>query len=498
MGCLKDSFNKFKKTYFYLFIKDFIDIGNSAGSLLIQAITLFRTFQRLTAPKEFKTKFPHEFQVLFTWAKNLFDVITKNFRTNPLNEFETFNIYTLIFPLTILTFISTTHLQHYFLIFIFLLAAFFGLGIGIAYVKIEMSYAPAIMGPMGGFIFLFLLIYTTCYSPIACCCKKKEKQLSNDEDDENEKNSDDQIYKGFSTILYFTRFTFSTVLSGLIFYASLIPIMLKRWRLTKIISIIMGIIPAPLFFIELILKAFLSDRFTLQEKMNGFLIKMLTLLIIPATEAFSTLIQNDIKNKSFAIASYFGVSFLIPLALLITMIIVCNPDIKDKYKESKYNIFYYFELIDVLKQVGYAFAAAYDYLWVCLFLEVAWAIAIIAVRPFDDISEHFLSIGNSIVLIISNSVFLHSKKNDHITLNYGLSIFFFVLACIPAVLSFYIFFIFDFLKDGKIEEDEDEILDEKLENIRCAKKVSIVASIISPIGWFCYGLMFPTIANINE
>lgn len=109
MGCFAECFNSFfkkKKTYFVLFIKQFFDVGNTSGSLLMEAITLFSTFQKFSAPSDFSNKLSPEFVEMFSWAINLIDFISISIQTNPFSKYEFFLMFALIFPLSILTFIK--------------------------------------------------------------------------------------------------------------------------------------------------------------------------------------------------------------------------------------------------------------------------------------------------------------------------------------------------------------------------------------------------------
>lgn len=51
--------------YLELYLTQIFDIGNSTGSLFLEIITLFRTFQRIGAPPEFIIKFSPECAKMF-------------------------------------------------------------------------------------------------------------------------------------------------------------------------------------------------------------------------------------------------------------------------------------------------------------------------------------------------------------------------------------------------------------------------------------------------
>ena len=73
--CTKHSFCR---SFFY----QLFDIGDSAGSLLNEGINLFRTFQRISAPKQFSTMFSKDCLSLFKWVTNLIQIISNSFDTS--------------------------------------------------------------------------------------------------------------------------------------------------------------------------------------------------------------------------------------------------------------------------------------------------------------------------------------------------------------------------------------------------------------------------------
>lgn len=88
-----------------LFLSQLFEIGNSAGSLIGEAVNLFRTFQRLSATKTFATKFSSECEGMFSWATDLVKNIISSFQIQPFKDIELFWLYTVAIPLLILTFI---------------------------------------------------------------------------------------------------------------------------------------------------------------------------------------------------------------------------------------------------------------------------------------------------------------------------------------------------------------------------------------------------------
>lgn len=96
----------------------------------------------------------------------------------------------------------------------------------------------------------------------------------------------------------------------------------------------------------------------LKKRSSGFLIKCLSLFIIPSNEVFFDLIEEEKFNNWFIYGSYAYNTVFLPFSLILTMIIIRHPDIEDKYRTPKlcckFNYFYFFELIDVICQFVYA------------------------------------------------------------------------------------------------------------------------------------------------
>lgn len=558
VSCL-NCFDSFKKTYFGLFITQIFDIGNSTGSIVMEAVTLLRTFQRFSAPSEFITKFSPEFMEMFSWATDLVEIISKSVRTIPFSSYELLLLYGCIFPLAFLSFESFTTIEYNFFILILFYGAFFLLGLGIIYLNIKKSLFGIWFLVPGTILFLFSIILAFCCygdliknfcSKIKCKFNhrnsieendseleqlnsnsqndnKLEQQnlniqndieseklnISNQNDNESEqqnlksqndiesrqsnsngsdseliqsdliKQNNDNINK---TSQFFKKhcLSISYLISIFFFYSMMFPLMLPRWKLALTVSIIVYILTALIFLIELFLSKLLNLNIKkISKKLSSFLVNFIILIIIPATEnIFSIIKDEDYKQNWFMIGTYLYGSFIIPIALILTMVISKHPDITDKYKPSRFNLYYYFELLDVLRQIGYAISIELDCLWACLGIEIFWLVLIISVRPFNAISEHSLSFGNSLLLIISNGTFIYFDYHPSDKFSFGISILFLILACTPALISLILFFIFDFDVCPDDNDDNEDL------NSSSSKSFGVVASILTPLLWFSFGL----------
>lgn len=154
--------------------------------------------------------------------------------------------------------------------------------------------------------------------------------------------------------------------------------MMTRWKLTLTVAIVTAIVVVLAYVIHFISMYLFDLKLRiLQRKICDFLINYLLLLIIPSTETFFKLIDDeDFKGKWFAFVSLIYNPFLLPLILFLVMIIISHPNIEEKYKQCKYNVDYYFEFLDIAVQIGYAIAAALVSLLSCIIIEIVWFVLI--------------------------------------------------------------------------------------------------------------------------
>lgn len=91
------------------------------------------------------------------------------------------------------------------------------------------------------------------------------------------------------------------------------------------------------------------------------------------------------------------------------------------------------------------------------------------------------------LLIISNGTLYYFSKHQSEYLSFSVSIAFVVLACIPAIVSLNVFFIFDF--DVCPEENDDEKMSKSFD------KKAQVATILSTLSWFFFGTNLMNLVN---
>lgn len=461
-------------TFTKLFLKQFFDIGKSAGSLVREIIGLFQTFQKLSAPSKFETRFSHECIQWFRWATDIFYYITNSIRTDPLSEFELYTIYSYILPITLLCFISVTISSGPPIFYYFLYGMALILGSGIGMIGVNSVGAIICITIAIGVIVIYVIykcVNCECFSSCkqcyynGCCCCKKSKMGESD----IEVNSDEIVH--------------SAVISCLIFSAMMYPIASKRYNIQLIMICAVAIVIVIFFCASVFTNGFMPDivrPFIL--KIISFSLNLIPLLIIPSTEKFVTIMQGNYKGQWTIIASYIVISLLIPTLITLLMLIKGNQEIREPYKEGNYC---YVELVDTIRQVLYAIFAAYDILWGCAAIELFWVILIIAVRPYSGVSDYFLSIGNSLVILISNGSLIYANYVPMKKFDFTASIIFIAITCVPAVLSLYFYFIFDF----NIEEDSDD--DEEYD--KSVNAVTFFAMTMTPVAWLFYGLVIPLI-----
>lgn len=461
-----------KHTFFGAFIRELFSIGKSAGSLIKEALSLIILFQRISATKSFSAKFSKECLDMFKWAANLMEYFAKWVRTTPLGEYELFTLYVFIFPLTIMIFISSSISSKHLLFGIFLCGSLIMLGSAFAYLSFDKMMA-AYLGVPASAVIVILLIIKLC----SCCIKKcQHKKIR---------------IKGNKKL----KLTFSVLSASLIFFLLMIPIMDERGHLSNVICIIVLVLVIACFAFEIFVDFWLKDLILqVGKKFLSFLIECFATLIIPSTESFISIIQGNYHGYWQCIISYIVISLLIPIALTLAMIIYQHPDIEDKYKapDSCFNIIApYFELIDIVKQVIYAIISAYDFIWGCVVIEVIWVILVIVFRPYNNVSDYSLTFGCSLIVLIANCAVLYSNYHNSPVFSFKVTIILVILAIIPAIVSLYLFFIFDFNSD---DYDESSSLEDSEIN-ESTFKLGMIANFMTPVAFFCYATNITIITN---
>ena len=426
--------------FFKLFMAQLFEIGNSAGSLIGEAVNLFRIFQRLSATKSFVTKISSESNGMFSWATNIVKIVISKIDTKPFEDYEYYWLYTISVPVFIFTFIPCLFNGYKQLRYILFWIPFFLIGAGISNIYPKPTLFNLILIAMGLF---YLIIMLACYF---CCLKKRWAAL------------EEQDSKKILEVRNTFQFTYSLCGSLGIFTAVLLPILIKR-------------------------KGDIYRKYS--TKIIGFLISCLSLLIIPSTNAFTDLIKNIQDYQWNCIFSYIGINLICPIVTTFMMIKTNYSEICEKYKEStscKFNFYSYIELVDIVKQVAYAIVAAFDLPIACLAIEAFWFILIIIARPYKNVSDYSLSFGSSLVIFLSNGGIVYSDYRDTGMFSFKTTVIFVIIACIPAILSGYLFFIFDF--NAKIDDSSPQ---EKIneDNLRY---VLLISSYVAPFAFFTVGL----------
>lgn len=165
-------------------------------------------------------------------------------------------------------------------------------------------------------------------------------------------------------------------------------------------------------------------------------------------------------------------------------------EVCDKYKKkekSKINLYCYIELVDIIKQVIYAIVSAYDLLWGCIGVEAAWVLLLIITRPYCQVSEYANALGSSLVLFIGNGATLYAEYHETQYFSFKVAVGFVILASTPAIISAYLYFIFDF--DADINSLTEEVEISKWQ----ANVVFYISIAIYPISYCLFMAIIPQI-----
>lgn len=148
-------------------------------------------------------------------------------------------------------------------------------------------------------------------------------------------------------------------------------------------------------------------------------------------------------------------------------------------------------MVDIVKQIAYVIAAEYDVTLACIAIEAFWFILIIITHPYQNISDYSLAFGSSLVLFLANGGAIYMNYNGNGFFSFKLTVIFVIIACVPAIVSSYLFFIFDF--NGKIEDsDSSSIKDNNL------KSVFLISLIVAPLAWLVFGTNLPSLLEEVE
>lgn len=424
--------------------------------------------------------FSHECISLFKWVTDLIDLFFNLFNAKPITNFDSYLLYSLIFPISILFFIT---LKSNKLLYLILYGLFLGAGafFGLFANLIQFCFIPIIA------FGIFFAMSSPLQKFFANCFKSKV---------ENERIEDDVISEEENLQLNF-HFSFCFLGSSFILCLLLIPIYRDRYSISILLIIIIPLIIIIVFCIELINFFFFNNSFNTTYKYSAkmilFINNILTLLIVPSTEKFiSNVTVNEYYRKQWCFYfSYIIINVLIPIIVSIVLVKGEHSSAIEKYRQTKSNCLYYLNVIDLIKQIIYAFFSSFDIVYGCLSVEVIWLLMMIFLHPFSKVSDYFFTFFTSILIIAGNSVTILSTFKTIGPLSLGQTIVCFILICIPAIVSMYTYFIFDFKTDD-IQDDEMKMedIDESSENENdndVADQMGIIMQSFTSFAFFLYG-----------
>lgn len=451
-----------KSDFHINFFRELLGIGHSAGSLIIEGIGIMRLFQRLSSTETFKLHFSKDCYKMISWAKELFEIILSNFYTRPFTDLELFYFYNYVFPTIIITFITMIILtnRYYYLLIINVIFVLLGFGLGI----IEHDYMTA----------LCFIIPTFCgciVTIIAFIALRLDKKF----------------FSYIHSMRFVFPFSFSVINTLILASIILTPFYINNLYFLGSCLFVCLIIIIVAVVIELCIGFYkhfdkMSEYFMF--KFPVLASNVLSLLYLPTVNHFVNLMSNgEYKRNWNCIVGFINFGILLPLVLILLMMFSTN--VTEKYRKRKL-VFY--EIVDMIRQLIYAFVSAYDVVYACIAVEVVWMIVIISHHPYCVASEYVLQIGNSLILLISNIVIVVYKAIIKDVLSFYASLGIVIAACLPAILSLFVFFGKDF-----------EIVDEKLkeEKIEKRKKLStiigVLTSLYNPFSWLIFGMVCPVI-----
>ncbi|KAK8892894.1 hypothetical protein M9Y10_030145 [Tritrichomonas musculus] len=442
------------------FFKELLGIGDSAGSLIKEGIGLLRSFQRMSATKTFTIHFSKECYKMISWVKNILESILAKIYIRQLSEFELFYCYNYVFPTVIITFITLFVVTNRFYYLLIINAIFTALGFGFGYINYSYKIALCIIVP--GFIIgaiIFYLIFRGC------------------------------IGRKFFELIHIERFVFPfsfAVFNSLIIASILLlPFFMKNLYSVGSCLFICLILIVVVFIIEIIVGCIhhfnkMSDYFMFRIPLLAS--EILTLFYIPTVEHFVSIMTGDYKKNWNCIIGLISFGFLLPLFVII--ITSQTIAVRKKYRNRKCIIY---EVLDMFRQIAYAFVSAFDIPYACIGIECFWLILTIFPHPYNDKSEYSLQIGNSLILIISNIIVIAYDKLKMGLLSFYFSIIIIAVACVPAIMALFLFFKYDF----DIEEASEDSERKKAPSII----IAILLTGYNPISWMFFGMIIPVIVE---
>lgn len=117
-------------------------------------------------------------------------------------------------------------------------------------------------------------------------------------------------------------------------------------------------------------------------------------------------------------------------------------------------------------------------------IEVFWLLLMVICRFYENPSEYAIQGGSSLIVIISNSIAIACEYQKKGFLSFESSIVLVCAACVPAVVSLYIYFIFEFDGTGFSYNQES-----------FSEDVSLLFIIMMPFAWLFFGMIIPIIID---
>lgn len=476
-----------------LFLGQLLDIGGSSGSIFIEAINLFRTFQRLSATKSFAAKFSDNCLKMFQWAKDIIQIfINSFFRVIPFTDFDLFSIYNYVFPIVILTYFTMINASRYvqtFTYFIFYIIVFL-LGIGLGFFGLNTMSAILITT-----IFLFIgLIFM---AVTLCCCKSKKKKEKIDKIMDKEDGRIDKEIDKYDRWLFGNKFvefisTRATFISVIILTVLMFQFTMNRYKLQIAVEILSIILVITSVILEFIFNEVIVSFTDFYIKITIFLANFLSLLTVPQAESFITLLQGNHHKKWNIFVGYIFNSFITPILINILMLFSYSKKVVSKYTDRdgfSYLYLVIIDMIDTVRKIAFALVSAFDIIWACVGIEVFWLILVIATRPYKNVSDYFISIGESLIVLASNSAILVSNYTDKKVFNFTITMIIVLLACLPAVLALIFYFVCDF--DTEIKDSSDSYDGDAEDS---ALIINIFGKVALPISCLTFGMNMPMVA----
>lgn len=443
------------------FAKEFFSISKSSGSIITEALELIKTFQKIGAAEKFIVIFSPDCRKLFSWASDIFKDIISNINIIEFSELELFYMYNYVLPIMLLTLIVFLACNLKFYVHLWFSLCFFIIGNALGNISYDKS-ALYITLPVG---VVFLIINVSIF-----CCNKDSRSLF----------YTNEIYS--KTHLTFTFALINAVIIGSVY---MLPIFMKNIFLIESLLFIYEIVFGISIIVETIISCKLrSERYDYNTyfvpRINSFLMSLIPLLIIPTASHFMNVINNNMATWN-TFVGYVILGFGVPIAITVGLIYYESPDMIQKYR-----IFPYFEIIDILKQITYAILAACDLPLGCLIVEIAWIVAVVIVRPYSQKCEYVLQTGNSAIIVVDNALAIVYQSKNETFLSFGACVALVVAACIPAVVTLFVFFACDFSDavDGEDDWDSED----------SSYSMLLIFKISMPFVWLSIGIFIPSLS----